>query len=107
MKVTCPACSAKYTVSAERLDGRRVRVRCKRCGQSFPVEPLQEGEEVYACVGAEPATARHAARIDRGTPSADLFAGIASAGAEESVATRAASTSPRLLTGERNENSVL
>ena len=48
MKVTCPACSAQYTIAAERLDGRRVKVRCKRCGESFPVDASQQSEEVYA-----------------------------------------------------------
>jgi predicted Zn finger-like uncharacterized protein len=110
MKVTCPACSAKYTISDERLDGRRAKVRCKRCGASFPVEPPRERREVYAPEGDEPPMSRRAARVDGRTASVDLFAGFASAGAEGQVVTSAtggvtASAAP--FTGERNENSVL
>ena len=44
----CPACSAQYTLAAARLDGRRAKVRCKRCGESFPVDPPQPSGEVCA-----------------------------------------------------------
>ena len=54
MTLTCPGCDAKYTITDERLHGRRVKVRCKRCGAMFP------------------ARARDA----------DLFAGLATAGGE-------------------------
>jgi hypothetical protein len=64
-----------------------VRVRCKRCGESFPVDSTQQSEEVYA---------RQSER--RRGRDADLFAGVASAGAE-------CPSTP--LTGERNESSVL
>ena len=48
MLLTCPACSAQYTIATERLEGRRVKVRCKRCGESFPVDSSQQSGEVYA-----------------------------------------------------------
>jgi predicted Zn finger-like uncharacterized protein len=38
MKLTCPACNAEYTLATERLEGRRAKVRCKRCGDSFHVD---------------------------------------------------------------------
>lgn len=44
MKLSCPDCAAKYTVADERLDGRRVRVRCRRCGAAFAVEPATRRE---------------------------------------------------------------
>jgi len=105
MKLTCPACSAKYNVSDERLDGRRVKVRCKRCGESFRVEPTQDGGQVYA-QPSEPRRSRDA----------DLFAGLATAGAEperepapemySQVQAPEPQRAPQ-LTGERNESSVL
>ncbi len=94
MKLTCPACTAKYTISDERLDGRRVKVRCKRCGESFPAEPSKASGEVYA----------QTTESRRGR-NADLFAGVASAGAEEPAPSAASNTTQ--LTGERNESSVL
>jgi predicted Zn finger-like uncharacterized protein len=52
MKLTCPACSAKYNVSDERLDGRRVKVRCKRCGE-MPGEEARYCAKCGEAVGAE------------------------------------------------------
>ena len=95
MKLTCPACSAEYTIATERLMGRRVKVRCKRCGDSFPVDASLPSGEVCA--------RRSENRRGR---DADLFAGAAAAGAETSETTSAiAHATP--LTGERNESSVL
>jgi len=48
MKLSCPACNARYTTATERLGGRRVKVRYPRCGESFPVEPQHASGEVYA-----------------------------------------------------------
>jgi predicted Zn finger-like uncharacterized protein len=80
MKLTCPGCSAQYTIAPERLYGRRVKVRCKRCGESFPVDSSQQSEEVYAH--------QVSATTETGAPShATSLAGA--------------------LTGERNETSVL
>jgi predicted Zn finger-like uncharacterized protein len=98
MKLTCPACSAKYSVPDERLDGRRVKVRCKRCGESFRVDPPADSGQVYA------RAAEHRRARD-----ADLFAGLASAGAEPAIADAADEglSKGAQLTGERNESSVL
>ncbi|MCC6215288.1 MAG: zinc-ribbon domain-containing protein [Polyangiaceae bacterium] len=41
MKVNCPACSAKYTIADEKVLGRRVKVRCKTCGQPITVDGTQ------------------------------------------------------------------
>ncbi|HTM46973.1 MAG TPA: zinc-ribbon domain-containing protein, partial [Polyangiaceae bacterium] len=38
MNVTCSQCSAKYAISDERVRGRRVRIKCKRCSESFIVD---------------------------------------------------------------------
>ncbi|HSO36250.1 MAG TPA: zinc-ribbon domain-containing protein, partial [Labilithrix sp.] len=101
MKLTCPACNARYTVATERLDGRKVKVRCRRCGESFPVDSSQQSGEVYARQSE-----------NRRARDADLFAGAATAGAEgseEASSTSRASAPGQAtpLTGERNESSVL
>jgi predicted Zn finger-like uncharacterized protein len=48
MKLTCPACNAEYSLATERLEGRRAKVRCKRCGDSFPVDASLPSGEVCA-----------------------------------------------------------
>jgi predicted Zn finger-like uncharacterized protein len=109
MKLVCPACNAKYSISAERLEGRTTAARCKRCGGTLvedrPSDPDQGGQ-MYVGAGV-------ARRVDeRRAAGVDLFAGLASAGAEETVVTsvpgfRPSQTGPTSLTGERNESSVL
>lgn len=57
MLLKCPACSARYTIATERLEGRsRATVRCKRCGESFPVDPSEPRGEVCAPPAAAPLT---------------------------------------------------
>ena len=31
MKITCPSCSARYTIADEKIRGRTVKIRCKKC----------------------------------------------------------------------------
>lgn len=33
MKITCSGCDARYSVKDERIAGRSVKIRCKRCGE--------------------------------------------------------------------------
>ncbi len=38
MNVTCSVCFARYTVPDDKVTGRRVRMKCKRCGESITVD---------------------------------------------------------------------
>jgi predicted Zn finger-like uncharacterized protein len=38
MKITCNACQASYNLPDEKVAGRRVKVRCKRCGEPIVVD---------------------------------------------------------------------
>jgi predicted Zn finger-like uncharacterized protein len=43
MKITCQACQAKYTIADEKVVGKIVKIRCKKCGATIVVngnEPL-------------------------------------------------------------------
>ena len=42
MKVQCGHCPAKYAVSDDRVQGRKVRIRCKRCGAAIVVDGKHE-----------------------------------------------------------------
>ena len=38
MEVSCPSCPARYAVPDGRVQGRKVRIRCKRCGGAIIVD---------------------------------------------------------------------
>ena len=38
MRVACSQCSAKYNISDAALKGRRVKIRCKRCGERILID---------------------------------------------------------------------
>jgi len=52
MIVDCHACGATYNISDDRVRGRRVRVRCKSCGEAIIVDGTQvhadDATRVYA-----------------------------------------------------------
>jgi predicted Zn finger-like uncharacterized protein len=37
MKITCQACAAKYTIADEKVLGKIVKIRCKKCGSTIVV----------------------------------------------------------------------
>jgi predicted Zn finger-like uncharacterized protein len=54
MIVDCPACGASYNISDDKVRGRRVRVRCKSCGDGIVVDGAHlesdDSTRVYAPV---------------------------------------------------------
>lgn len=55
MKITCASCGSKYTIADEKVQGRKVKVRCKSCKANILVDGTVEGAgEVTATqVGTE------------------------------------------------------
>lgn len=45
MKITCHACDAKYTIADEKVSGRTVKIKCKKCGATIVVnaDPAAQG----------------------------------------------------------------
>lgn len=43
MKITCDSCGAKYTIADEKVQGRRVKVRCKNCKANILVDGTSGG----------------------------------------------------------------
>jgi predicted Zn finger-like uncharacterized protein len=37
MKISCPSCESKYTIADEKVQGRSVKVRCRKCGETIHV----------------------------------------------------------------------
>ena len=53
MKITCQACGAKYSIPDDKVQGRRVKVRCKKCDTSIVVE-AKEAEPAPVAVHPPP-----------------------------------------------------
>lgn len=52
MKITCQSCQSKYTVSDERVQGKTVKIRCRKCGATILVS--SSGATTSTSVTAEP-----------------------------------------------------
>ena len=35
MKITCQSCQSKYTVSDEKVQGKTVKIKCRKCGATL------------------------------------------------------------------------
>ena len=43
MKITCQACAAKYTIADEKVLGKIVKIRCKKCGATIVINGAGDG----------------------------------------------------------------
>jgi len=44
MKIACQSCQAKYTIADEKVLGRVVKIRCKKCGATIVINGNEPGE---------------------------------------------------------------
>ncbi|MCB9598395.1 MAG: zinc-ribbon domain-containing protein [Sandaracinaceae bacterium] len=51
MKIQCSTCDARYAISDDKIRGKNVAVRCKRCGETMAIRA--EGEAWYVAAGGE------------------------------------------------------
>src|SRR5690349_790588 len=63
MKVVCETCEAKYQIPDERVAGRRLKIRCRKCGGVMEAR----GDELVAQHAAPGGTVEWFASVD-GTP---------------------------------------
>src|SRR5262245_13556020 len=58
MKVVCGGCQAKYQIPDERVAGRKLKIRCRKCGDAIivrgeaPTVP-EPAPQAYAAVAAD------------------------------------------------------
>ncbi len=52
MKITCHACDAKYTIADEKVSGRTVKIKCKKCGATIVVNADPAAAAAPAATGA-------------------------------------------------------
>jgi predicted Zn finger-like uncharacterized protein len=51
MKITCQACAAKYTIADDKVLGKVVKIRCKKCGATIVVNGNEQGAGAAADAG--------------------------------------------------------
>src|SRR5215831_9641398 len=45
MKFLCPSCKAKYQIADEKVAGRSVRMKCRKCGYVIPISEIPPAPE--------------------------------------------------------------
>src|SRR5258706_963647 len=67
MKFLCPSCKAKYQIGDEKVAGRSVRMKCRKCGHIIQVSSIAGVGD--ALLGSEPPSAIDAASGTAPAPS--------------------------------------
>jgi predicted Zn finger-like uncharacterized protein len=71
MKVGCQQCGATYSVADEKVAGRKLKLRCKKCGEPIQVDGLTMGQapaESQPPSAKTPPTLHPAARVQGAAP---------------------------------------
>lgn len=70
MKISCPSCSAKYSIADEKVQNRLAKIRCRKCGTSIVIDGNVSPAHVYAADGADAGAAAPAAAPAAAAPAA-------------------------------------
>ncbi len=54
MKISCPACQAKYSIADEKVNDRLAKIRCRKCGATIVIDGKVSPANVYAAAGEAP-----------------------------------------------------
>lgn len=57
MKIACDSCGAKYTIADEKVSGKTVKIRCKKCGATMVIDGHAVGASAAAAISSAPAAA--------------------------------------------------
>src|SRR5688572_23941541 len=72
MKITCESCQAKYTIADEKVVGKTVKIKCKKCNHAMVVHGANEAASAPsqdATVGQQGDLSEDAdAKLDAGGP---------------------------------------
>ncbi len=52
MKISCPACAAKYSIADEKVQDRLAKIRCRKCGATIVIDGKVSPPNVYAADGS-------------------------------------------------------
>jgi predicted Zn finger-like uncharacterized protein len=78
MKISCQSCHSKYNVADDKVQGKIVKIRCRKCGSTIVVN----GSASAATNGSAPAPAPKAPPMGLDAPLGDLPGGGAAGGGE-------------------------
>ena len=51
MKITCPTCSAKYSIADDKVESRLAKIRCRKCGATIVIDGKVSPVRVYSAEG--------------------------------------------------------
>ena len=51
MKISCPACSAKYSIADDKVQERLAKIRCRKCGATIVIDGKVSPPNVYTAAG--------------------------------------------------------
>lgn len=51
MKISCPACSAKYSIADDKVQERLAKIRCRKCGATIVIDGKTSPPNVYTAAG--------------------------------------------------------
>ena len=51
MKISCPACQAKYSIADEKVTDRLAKIRCRKCGATIVIDGKTTPANVYTAAG--------------------------------------------------------
>jgi predicted Zn finger-like uncharacterized protein len=51
VKISCPTCSAKYSIADDKVQNRLAKIRCRKCGTSIVIDGNVSPANVYAADG--------------------------------------------------------
>ncbi len=51
MKISCPACSAKYSITDDKVQDRLAKIRCRKCGATIVIDGKTQPPNVYTSAG--------------------------------------------------------
>jgi predicted Zn finger-like uncharacterized protein len=57
VKISCPACAAKYSIADEKVQDRLAKIRCRKCGTTIVIDGKVQPVNIYAADSSMPAHA--------------------------------------------------
>ena len=75
MKISCPSCSAKYSISDEKVVSRLAKIRCRKCGATIVIDGKVNPPHVSTSTGGDAGDAHEHAEAAGAEYSVDLGEG--------------------------------
>jgi len=101
VKISCPTCSAKYSIADEKVQNRLAKIRCRKCGTAIVIDGNVSPAHVYAAEGGG-----SAADADLGGSSAAAAPAAVSIGYAPAASAPAASPTYTVDLGENDQRQM-